>query len=74
MRYDKVTVWKDAAGEWRWTRRARNGKVVAVSGEGYKRRSHAVLMAFSVNEQVQQVRCETADGVEVTVSRPDGPA
>lgn len=72
MRADKVIVWEDAAGEWRWTRRARNGKIVAVSGEGYKKRSYAVLMAFSVNEQVQQVRCESADGAEVMVSRPDG--
>ncbi|MCA1815676.1 MAG: DUF1508 domain-containing protein [Acidobacteria bacterium] len=34
---DKVvfSVYKDAAGEWRWRLDATNGRVVADSGEGY---------------------------------------
>lgn len=47
---DKVHVYKDSSGEWRWTRRnGSNGLVVADSGEGYTDRSHAVEMAHAVN-------------------------
>lgn len=31
-------IYQDDLGEWRWRVRARNGRVVADSGEGYKRR------------------------------------
>lgn len=34
----KVQVYKDKAGEWRWRiKHRRNNKIVAESGEGYKR-------------------------------------
>lgn len=29
-------VFKDRKGEWRWRLRAKNGRIVADSGEGYK--------------------------------------
>ncbi len=32
---DKLNVYKDAAGEWRWRRTAPNGKIVGASTEGY---------------------------------------
>ena len=35
MRFE---LYRDSVGEWRWRLRARNGEVVADSGEGYKRR------------------------------------
>ncbi|GJD35209.1 YegP family protein [Methylobacterium aerolatum] len=35
MRFE---MYRDSAGEWRWRLRARNGEVIADSGEGYKRR------------------------------------
>lgn len=35
MRFE---LYRDAKGEWRWRLRARNGEVVAESGEGYVRR------------------------------------
>lgn len=72
MRQHNVTVWRDGDGDWRWTRRASNGKRVAVSGEGYRRRAHAIRMAFEVNELIERVRCESADGSVAMVSRPDG--
>ncbi|MDZ5812301.1 HVO_2922 family protein [Halorubrum sp. AD140] len=34
-------IYEDAAGEWRWRLRHRNGNVVADSGEGYASRSNA---------------------------------
>lgn len=36
--YPSYWLYKDARGEWRWTYEARNGKTIAVSSEGYKRR------------------------------------
>lgn len=38
---DRFELFKDAAGEWRWRLRAGNGKIVATSGEGYRRRDDA---------------------------------
>lgn len=35
-------VYKDAAGEWRWRLSTTNGKILADSGEGYRRRGAAV--------------------------------
>ena len=34
-------IYRDAVGEWRWRLRARNGRIVADSGEGYTRRAAA---------------------------------
>jgi len=36
-----VEFYKDKKGEWRWRVVAKNGKIVADSGEGYKRPSAA---------------------------------
>lgn len=38
MEADKVIVFRDASGEWRWKRVAANGEIVADSGEGYVHR------------------------------------
>lgn len=37
-----LDFYRDAAGEWRWRAVARNGEVVADSGEGYRERRDAV--------------------------------
>ena len=52
---DKVQVFKDAAGEWRWRMRARNSHIIATSGEGYRNRSHALRMAERVTGLVPEV-------------------
>lgn len=39
----KFKVYKDKKGEWRWSLIARNGKKVADSAEGYKRKSAAFV-------------------------------
>lgn len=31
-----VVVYMDAAGQWRWRLKAKNGRIVADGGEGYK--------------------------------------
>ncbi len=33
---DTLTVWRDQAGEYRWTRKSANGRKLATSGEGYR--------------------------------------
>jgi uncharacterized protein YegP (UPF0339 family) len=35
----KFEIYKDEFNEWRWRLKARNGKIVADSAEGYKRKS-----------------------------------
>jgi uncharacterized protein YegP (UPF0339 family) len=37
-REPKIVVYKDRKKEWRWRLIAANGKAIANSGEGYKRR------------------------------------
>ena len=38
---DKFEVYQDRRGEWRWRRKASNGKIVGAACEGYKTRSDA---------------------------------
>lgn len=47
-----VRVYRDAAGEWRWTRRAGNGEKVSDSAEGYTRLENCLSMAEEVNQGV----------------------
>jgi uncharacterized protein YegP (UPF0339 family) len=35
----KVIIYKDDRGEWRWRVRAKNGNILADSGEGYSTKS-----------------------------------
>lgn len=48
----KFHVYKDKAGEWRWKLKARNGRVVADSGEGYKRKAAAIKTLTSIIESI----------------------
>lgn len=49
-------LYKDNAGEWRWTYHASNGLAIAVSSESYKRRADAdrsiEIMKASTNSPV----------------------
>lgn len=38
MEHPRVEYFKDAAGEYRWRLRAKNGRIIADCGEGYKRK------------------------------------
>jgi len=42
---DSWEFYKDASGEWRWKRTAKNGEVVGASHEGYKNREDCVANA-----------------------------
>lgn len=42
---DKWFIEKDSKGEWRWTRKATNGKTVGASTEGYKNKLDCIKNA-----------------------------
>jgi uncharacterized protein YegP (UPF0339 family) len=48
---DVVRLYKDTKGKWRWRRRALNGEIIAISGEGdgYEHYSDAKRMATELN-------------------------
>ena len=39
---DKWEIYQDSRKEWRWTRKASNGKIVGSSSEGYSSRQACV--------------------------------
>jgi len=39
MRRAKLEIYRDSKREWRWRLRASNGRIVADSGEGYRRKA-----------------------------------
>ena len=41
-RGDTWEVYKDRKDEWRWRRKARNGKIVGASSESYKNKSDCI--------------------------------
>ena len=46
-------VYKDNAGEWRWSLKAANGRVIADSGEGYRDRGdciHSIELVRSLSK------------------------
>ncbi len=45
---DKVIVSKRQDGDWGWCVKARNGKLIATSGEGFKRKKYAADVARRV--------------------------
>jgi uncharacterized protein YegP (UPF0339 family) len=48
MRRPKLEIYRDGRSEWRWRLRAANGRIVADSGEGYRRRATARCAAGRV--------------------------
>lgn len=46
---DKLQLYQDKAGEWRWTRRAPNNEEVGASTEGYKNYKDCWSNAFRIN-------------------------
>jgi len=58
MRHAKLQIYRDGRREWRWRLRASNGRIVADSSEGYRRRA-------SVYEAVGRVKPILAGDVPV---------
>lgn len=42
---DKLEIYKDAAGKWRWRKVASNGRIVASSSQGYVNKSDCISNA-----------------------------
>jgi uncharacterized protein YegP (UPF0339 family) len=60
-----ISTYKDRKGEYRWRAKARNGKIVADSGEGYATHANArraairfvsLFIAGSVKVEFEKVR------------------
>jgi uncharacterized protein YegP (UPF0339 family) len=53
----RAELYRDAKGEWRWRVHAANGRIVADSGEGYKRKddcAHGLRLVTGVHEYDEQ--------------------
>lgn len=50
---EKVAIYRDVGGEWRWKAIAANGKVVADSAEGYNNKSYTIKVARSLHPGVK---------------------
>ena len=57
---DHVQLFTDTTGDHRWRAVARNGEIVATSGEGYRNASHARAMAERILPGVE-IRDEETD-------------
>ena len=47
---DTVKIFKDEVGEWRWHRKAGNGKIISQSSEGYTHHADAKAVAERLND------------------------
>ena len=56
MTTDRIEIYRDLAGEFRWRRRASNGQVVSGPGEGYTRKRNAIKSAVRRNRDVPAER------------------
>ncbi len=52
MRTAKVEIYRDSRREWRWRMKASNGRILADSGEGYRRKASALQGARRVRELI----------------------
>lgn len=50
---EKVEVYRDAQGEWRWRRKEGNGEIVSTSGEGYLHKYWCVEIAKRLNPDAE---------------------
>lgn len=48
----KFHIYQDVKGEWRWRLKARNGRVVADSGEGYARKRNARRAVYRITNEM----------------------
>jgi uncharacterized protein YegP (UPF0339 family) len=46
-------IYTDSSGQWRWRIRAKNGKVIAASGESFDNHSNAVRAATGAAKEFE---------------------
>ncbi len=64
---DRVVVYEDKSGDWRWKRVADNGNTVADGSEGYENREDCVDQARQVNKTPYTLELHTDGGVKTTL-------
>jgi len=58
---DVIEFYKDASGEWRWRRKAANGRTVADGSEGYVNKTDCMEQAERINKGDVRFVVERAD-------------
>ena len=62
-----LELYRDNAGQWRWNRKASNGRVISDSGEGYVDRRDAIHGMHIANPDYAQLRLiDDADNLALT--------
>lgn len=60
-----LTLYRDRAGEWRWNRKASNGRVISDSGESYVDRRDAIHGMHTANSDFRELRLiDEADDID----------
>lgn len=59
----KFHIYQDKRGEWRWRLKARNGRIVADSGEGYVTRGGALRASHAVHHALYWTAMENVPHV-----------
>lgn len=59
--YMEFVVYRDEAREWRWRLRHANGEVLAVSSEGYKRKSSCLRTVRNVQNRLAAAHIRVLD-------------
>lgn len=49
----KLTIYKDEKNDWRWSVTSSNGKIIAASTEGYKRKRSVIANLKSISESLE---------------------
>lgn len=62
-----LELYRDNAGQWRWNRRASNGRIISDSGEGYVDRRDAIHGMHIANPDHADLRLiDDADNLALT--------
>lgn len=72
----RVEIYADLRGKWRWRYRARNGEIIAESGQGYHRKDRAVSAWLRFAEMVsiaEYVIVDKVTGMTIEVSDDGSP-
>lgn len=74
---DRIDIYRDSAGEWRWRRTHPNGNILSQSSEGYRRRIDCVGQAWKLNADIDaltihHVGIDGDAGTAEAIERPGG--
>ena len=58
----RFELYADKGGKWRWRAKARNGRIVAASGESFASKSNAKASAWSFAQWIELGEWKVVDG------------